>query len=110
MKTFLSGNITESQTGEFPDWTNQLGSFPSVPDFTISLRFHSLQLSGAITRRELALFSGALLALSRDDQLLVQVTDKIFHCPSILHTCQCSMPELVTLSFSTKSQLKRHQP
>ena len=34
---------------------------------------------------------------------LVQVTDKIFHCPSILHTCQCSRPALVTLPFATNS-------
>src|SRR6266851_8670468 len=25
-----------------------------------------------------------------DYQSIVQATDKIFHCPSILHTCQCS--------------------
>jgi len=34
MNTLLSVKITESQKGEFPDLTDQLGSFPSVPDFT----------------------------------------------------------------------------
>ena len=66
----------------------------------ISPRFHCLQWSGTITRRKLALFSGGLLAVSYEYQSIVQATDKIFHCPSILHTCQCSMPELVTLSLT----------
>src|SRR5438105_8548255 len=44
---------------------HQLGSFPSSQT---SLRFHFLQRPGATIRRMLALFSGALLAVSCDCQ------------------------------------------
>jgi len=63
MKTLLSVKVTESQKGEFPNTTNQLWwSFPSAADFTF---FRGPAQS---PRRKLALFSGALLAVSCDYQ------------------------------------------
>jgi hypothetical protein len=67
MKTLLSVNITESQKGEFPDLEPiSLGHFRLSQISLISLHF--LQRSGATIRRMLALFSGALLAVSCDCQ------------------------------------------
>jgi hypothetical protein len=66
MNTLLSVKITESQKGEFPDLTDQLGSFRLSQISLISLHF--LQRSGATIRRMLALFSGTLLAVSCDCQ------------------------------------------
>jgi hypothetical protein len=65
MKTLLSVKIPESQKGEFPDLTDQLGSFPSVPDFTDFTFFSSPAQSPGVRR---ALFSGALLAVNCDYQ------------------------------------------
>jgi hypothetical protein len=65
MKTLLSLDITESQKGEFPDsgpigW----GHFRLSQISLISLS----SAVNAITRRKLASFSGALLAVSCDYQ------------------------------------------
>jgi hypothetical protein len=63
MKTLLSVNITESQNGEFPDLGRiSFGHFRLSQTSLISLHF--LQRSDATIRRMLALFSGALLAVS----------------------------------------------
>jgi hypothetical protein len=65
MKTLLPIKMAESQKGKFPDLASQLGHFHLA---RISLRFHFPQRSGAITRRKLAWFSGALLAVSGEHQ------------------------------------------
>ena len=70
--------------------------------FRISLVLNLLASSQTLTTRSISTrapsgnSAAAIVVRAGEGQLrlyFVQVTDRIFHCPSILRTCQCSRPE-----------------
>src|SRR5215469_1549536 len=102
MKTLLSVKITESHKGKFADLAGQFGHFRLSRILQIHFDFtffsgpaQSPGVSSPCSQKRCWLSALTIHGSSRQQ--------KIFHCPSTLHTCQCSMPELITLSFSTKS-------